>query len=628
MGDRNQTIFQKLSTAFGMGSPKTTAPSDPRTFTEPKKATYNYNSPISDKKFILKTDNEAEYQKEKLERQQQLYLIDQWSKVESELYQQAIYYETTRVASYYDFEAMEYTPEISTALDIFSEETTTPGDYGKTLNVYSESKRIKNVLENLFYNILDIPTNLPSWTRNTCKFGDNFIYLKVDREKGIVGCNQLPNVEIERKEFHPESVANNDIEQNKKVGVQFHWKNKSATYQSWEIAHFRLLGDDRRLPYGTSILEKARRIWKQLLLAEDAMLVYRTTRAPERRVFKVFVGNMNDQDVEAYVQQVANKFKRSPIVDKTTGQVDTRYNQLAVDQDFFIPVRDPNTPNPIDTLPGAQNLAEIADVEYIQKKLFAALRTPKAFIGFEETTGDGKNLALQDIRFARTVNRIQQAMIQELNKIAIIHLFILGFEDEIDNFTLTLNNPSRQADMMRIEAMKEKAMLYKDLVGDAGNGFGIMSMTRAKKEVFGDSEDEIKLDLEQQRLEKAAAIEFDKTGDVITHTGIFDNVDRLFGKSVEAIKASEEKPADEEGDSGGEDFGGSGGSLSGGFGGEDFGGEDFGGEDFGGEEPEELAEAKKIKNKPMLLENRISIDLRNTLDDLDKLIDNSDTLKE
>lgn len=539
------------------------------------------------------------------------------------------------------------TPEISAALDIFMEESTTPNDKGQILGVYSDSKRVKKVLENLFYNVLDINTNLPAWTRNTCKYGDNFVYLKLDRERGIVGCSQLPNIEIERREFHMDSIYKN-ITNEKNPGIQFNWKNKDLTFQSWEIAHFRLVGDDRRLPYGTSILEKARRIWKQLLLAEDAMLIYRTSRAPERRVFKVFVGNMDDDDVEAYVQKVANKFKRSMVVDPKTGQVDTRYNQLAVDQDFFIPVRDPNAPNPIDTLPGASNLAEITDVEYIQRKLFAAIRTPKAFLGFEDVAGDGKNLALKDIRFARTINRVQQSMIQELNKISIIHLYVLGFEDEIDNFTLTLNNPSTQADLMKIEALKEKSALYKDLVADAGNGFAVTSMTWAKKNVFGFSEDEIRLDLEQQRLEKAAANEMAKTTEVIIHTGIFDNIDKIFGKRADQ---EGQQPAGGEGapgGGGGGSFGGGlggdlGGDLGGGLGGDLGGGEGFpapgeeagapgglGGEtgtEEGGETPpapEEPKEEGYVRNgdyRPLLIENRISHDLSEMLNDLDDLID-------
>ena len=461
-------------------------------------------------------------------------MTNQWAKVENNLYSQAIYYEPSRLSSQYDYESMEYTPEISAALDIYAEESTTTNEDGFILQIYSESKRIKSVLADLFNNSLDINTNLPMWTRNTCKYGDNFVYLKLDPEKGVVGVQQLPTIEIERHEVGVTSRISVDITKEldkDKKALHFTWKNKNMEFQSWEIAHFRLLGDDRKLPYGTSMLEKARRIWKQLLLSEDAMLIYRTSRAPERRIFKVFVGNMNDDDVEAYVQRVANKFKREQVVDSKTGNVDMRFNQMAVDQDYFVPVRDPAAPSPIETLPGATNLSEIADIEYIQKKLLTALRVPKAFLGFEEVVGDGKNLSLQDIRFARTINRIQKSMIQELNKIAIVHLFLLGFEDELQNFTLGLSNPSTQADLLKIDVWKEKVLLYKDLVSDPGNGIQPTSSTWAKKHIFNWSDEEIRLDLQQQRIERAVGEELKATPTVITRTGIFDNIDKLYGNA-------------------------------------------------------------------------------------------------
>jgi hypothetical protein len=425
---------------------------------------------------------------------------------------------------------MEFTPEISAALDIYAEECTTIDQNGFMFQIYSESRRIKSILTDLFNNNLDINTNLPMWTRNTCKYGDNFIYLKLDPEKGVIGCMQLPIIEIERLESGMGAKSSDSETNPTKKHTKFKWKQKDLEFNIWEIAHFRLLGDDRRLPYGTSMLEKARRIWKQLLLSEDAMLIYRVSRAPERRIFKVFVGNMDDADVEPYIQRFANKFKRDQVVDHKTGNVDLRFNQMAVDQDYFVPVRDPAQQSPIETLAGAQNLSEIADIEYIQKKLLTALRVPKAFLGFEETVGDGKNLSLQDIRFARTINRIQKSMIQELNKIAIIHLFLLGFEDEISNFSLSLTNPSTQADLLKIDVWKEKVLLYKDMVADPGSGIAAVSQSWAKKHVLGFSDEEIKLDLQQQRIERAVGEELKKTAEVITHTGLFDNLDKLYGK--------------------------------------------------------------------------------------------------
>jgi hypothetical protein len=239
---------------------------------------------------------------------------------------------------------------------------------------------------------------------------------------------------------------------------------------------------------------------------------------------------MDDKDIEAYVQRVANKFKRDQVVDSRNGQVDMRYNQMAVDQDFFIPVRDAAQTSPIETLPGAQNLGEIADIEYIQKKMLAALRIPKAFLGFEEVVGDGKTLALMDIRFARTINRIQKSLVQELNKIALIHLYLLGLEDELNNFSLSLTNPSAQSDLLRIEQWKEKVQLYKDATSDQSQvGILPVSHTWAKKNILGMSDSEVMLDLQQQRLERAIGFELTNTQNVIKRSGVFDDVDSKYG---------------------------------------------------------------------------------------------------
>jgi hypothetical protein len=515
MADQNLTVFQKLTRMFGF--PGQTKPEQMPSF--------NFS-----KDELLKTDSREEYEKAMLQAQQSQYIADKFTKLDQSLYNQSVYYEPNRLAAYYDYESMEFTPEISAALDIYAEESTTLSEKGNILEIYSESDRVKSILEDLFVNKLDINTNLQMWTRGLCKYGDNFVYLKIDPEKGLIGCQQLPNIEIERIEGASAKTPNQKNEKTPSRELRFQWKNKDMEFQAWEIAHFRLLGDDRKLPYGTSMLDKIRRIWKQLLLAEDAMLIYRTSRAPERRVFKIFVGNMDDKDIEPYVQRVANKFKRDQIVDGRNGQVDMRYNQMAVDQDYFIPVRDPGQANPIETLPGAQNLGEIADIEYIQKKMLAALRIPKAFLGFEEVVGEGKSLALMDIRFARTINRIQKSVIQELNKIALVHLYLMGLEDELNNFSLSLTNPSAQSDLLRIETWKEKITLYKDATSDQSQvGILPVSHTWAKKNILGMSDSEVILDLQQQRLDRAMGFELTNTQNVIKRSGVFDEVDAKYG---------------------------------------------------------------------------------------------------
>lgn len=933
------TPFQKINTLFNKGVVK------------PISNTYK----IEDEE-LLKFDNKEDLEHEKLKRQQNHYLNNQWSKVEGVSVDKAFNVENTRLSSYTDFENMEFYPEIASALDTFMEECldgstiipflngdeltikeiyenditdfwvysvdlntnkitpskvekailkgtqkvvkvtldddteilctdnhkwlsydntwvetkdlingvplksnidkrevikveyhserevydlvnssvshnfavkcnngyiishncTTVNEKGDVINIYSDSERVKNILADLFNNRLSLHTTLPMWTRNVGKYGDNFLYLNLDTELGVKECKQLPNYEIVRSEagmlnqFKTGNVDNDEL--------SFTWRDEGVSFKAWQVVHFRLLGDDRKLPYGVSLLEKSRRIWKMLMMAEDAMLVYRITRAPERRVYKIYVGNIDEADVGQYVNEIANKFKRDPVIDPKTGQVDLKYKAAAVDQDFFIPVRNENAANPIDTLPGAclaldtkievfkkgslelseiierfnngeemwgysidpqsgkfmpgkitwagvtrrdtnvvkitldndetiictldhkfplkngdkveakdlqvndslfsfnreyehingyeidfekiydhyenefiminrlfyshkdiiktkgtlsndesieayrhanrfkkdkelltlfvdtllrnrrdpelvmekinskdhplhikfyemanqsndfvrrhnkkilleesvntflhkfkiknlnalshkvkyynhkiksveflsekidtgtitidgneelhdyhtfalsagvytynSNLDAIGDIEYLQNKLFTSLRVPKPFLGFDNTAGDGKNLALQDVRFSRTINRLQQSMLLGLNQIAILHLTLLGFDDEIDNFKLTLNNPSSQANMLRIEMLQSKLNAYKDAVSDGGNGFQPMSMSKAKKEILGMSDDEIRQDLLEQRLEKAAAAELDRTTDIIKRTKVFDKVDNIYG---------------------------------------------------------------------------------------------------
>jgi hypothetical protein len=314
--NKKLTVFQRLGQILG-----------PDTATKQQiKQTQKYSIGKGE---LLKTDNKAEFEQAKLQAQQSKYLGQVWKKVESGLFQQSMNYETTRIGSYSDFEAMEFYPTIAAALDVMMEESTTLNDKGKMLNVYSDSKRVKSILEDLFFNRLDLHTSLPMFTRNTCKYGDNFVYMNIDEKHGILGAKQMPNYEMERREtglfdmISGRELAHSE-EQTAGDKVKFFWRGRDIEFNSWQIAHFRLLGDDRRLPYGTSVLEKARRIWKQLILSEDSMLVYRVTRAPERRVYKIFVGNIDDADVEQYVNQIADRFKRMPITDPQTGQIDLR----------------------------------------------------------------------------------------------------------------------------------------------------------------------------------------------------------------------------------------------------------------------------------------------------------------
>ena len=336
--------------------------------------------------------------------------------------------------------------------------------------------------------------------------------------------------------------------------------------------------------HNCSYLNSARRHWRMLSLMEDMMLIYRLERSIERRVYKIFVGAIDDADVKAYVEDIANNFKRTPIIDPMTGQIDLRKNILDVSQDLFIPVRDQNAPTPIDTLAPAQNMTALDDIKFVQNKVLTALRIPKSFLNFEEESGDGKNLALMDVRFTRTVNKIQQAFLMELTKVASIHLYLLGFEDDLTNFSLSMNNPSTQAEQLEIENIQKKVSAARDAVSDPGNGLPIMSQTRALKEIMKWSDKDIKDNLEEIRLEKAIAAELEKTSQIIKRTGLFDVVDRMYGEP-----GAEYQDAQGGGQEGDEMGGGMPGGMGGGMPSGDFGAglEDLG--TPGGDEMGELA---------------------------------------
>ena len=527
---------------------------------------------------IFRTTDRDEYNRKKLELQQNKYLKDRWVKANVNLSVTAYAGLNNVKLMYRDADLMDAFPEIGAALEILSEESTITNSDGMVVNVYSKSERIKSILEDLFVNRLNIQLTAQMVIRAMCKYGNQFMLLDIDNKNGIKGWKQLPVFNVERIEngiqnpYGGASIAINGTNKNDAdLSTQFIWlddNNSQTPFRDWQVAHFRLLSNSLYLPYGVSFLNSARRHWRMLSLMEDMMLIYRLERSIERRVYKIYVGAIDDADVQAYVEEVANQFKRTPIIDPMTGQVDLRKNLLDVSQDLFIPVRDENAPTPIDTLSAAQNMTALDDIKFVQNKVFTALRIPKTFLNFEENAGDGKNLALLDIRFTRTINRVQQAFLMELTKIATIHLFLLGFGDELTNFTLSMNNPSTQAEGLEIENMQKKIDAVRDAVSDPGNGLPVMSQTRALKEIMKWSEKDIKENFEEIRLEKGIAAELEKTTQIIKKTGIFDKVDRIYGEPGAEYMDDQQQQGDE---MGGGDMGGGAPPMGGG--GADLGGD-------------------------------------------------------
>lgn len=558
----NLTIFQKLANAF-RGDNKDRVSSD--IITTP----YSHHN-LSNEVLFTTTDKD-EYERKLKSYQQQKFLTHRWQKASADNAMESLAGYTAVKLMYRDVDLMDGTPEIGTALDIISEESCPITSKGKMINVYSSSKRTKSILEDLFINRLHIYTDLPMIARHLVKYGNTYMLLNINKDNGIMGWTMLPVYEMDRIEnghlsSYGVSINNNNNTTNiKKNEVRFVWTghNEAQPYFNWEIAHFRLLNDSFFLPYGVSMLHKARRAWRMWSMMEDAMLIWRLDKAIERRVYKIYVGNINDEDVPAYVNEIANNFKRTQIIDPATGQIDLRKNFLDVSSDYFIPVRREDAPTPIDTLSAANSQVQMEDVEYMQNKMFAAMRVPKTFLNFQEAQGKGQNLSIMDIRFSRMINRIQQFLLMELYKIAMMHLYLMGLHDEIGNFTITLNNPSSQIEALELEELTKRLTAMQTALSDPGTGIPMMSMHKALRDIMKMSDSEIKDMLNEIRIEKAMAAELETTANIIKKTGIFDTVDRIYGDYEAMNNPQQPQNNNEEGGFG--EMGG-GGIAPGGFG--------------------------------------------------------------
>lgn len=591
MAENNQTIFQRLNSVF-RGSNRTSVANS--IVSSPTTAS-NYD------RVLFSTNDKNEYEKKLATLKQQKYLAYQWKKANADNSLESLAGYTAVKLMYRDVDLMDGSPEIGTALDIISEESCPITSNGKMLNVYSRSKRTKAILEDLFVNRLHIYTELPMIARHMVKYGNTFQLLNIDNENGVMGWMMMPVYEVDRIENGYGASYTVNVQTNSKeiepdeVRFVWHGHNGDNPYFNWNIAHFRLLNDSFFLPYGVSMLHKARRAWRMWSMMEDAMLIWTLDKAIERRVFKIYVGNIDDADVEAYVNQIANNFKRTQIIDPSTGQIDLRKNFLDVSSDYFIPVRREDAPNPIETLQAANGESQMDTLEYMQAKMLTAMRVPKSFLNFQEAQGKGQNLSFIDVRFARMINRIQQFLLMELNKIAMIHLYIMGLTDEIGNFTLTLNNPSTQIEAQELDDLSKRLNAMQVALADPGTGIPMMSMHKALRDIMKMSDSEIKDMFNEIRLEKAMAAELAATANIIKKTGMFDPVDRIYG-DYDAMNGNQQQVAagdeDEDGLGGGGGMGGLGGGLGGDMDGDgdidvDLGGPgDDGTGDIGGNEGE------------------------------------------
>lgn len=386
-------------------------------------------------------------------------------------------YPTQRIQLYTDYEMMDQDSIVASTLDILADETCLRNDMGEVLQIRSSDETIQKILYNLFYDVLNIEFNLWSWARNMCKYGDFYLKLEISEKFGVYnvipfssysiirleGINPLKPQEVKFKYDPTFATSQSPLGPTQMSPISLN-KDAKIEFDNFEMAHFRLLSDFNYLPYGRSFIEPARKIFKQLTLMEDAMLIHRIVRAPEKRTFFINVGNIPPNEVENFMQRTINKMKKTPYIDQQTGEYNLKYNMQNLLEDFYIPVRGGDATTRIETTKGLDYTA-IEDVQYLRDKLFAALKVPKAYFGFEKDLTGKATLAAEDIRFARTVERLQRILISELTKIALVHLYAQGYDgDTLTNFELSLTTPSIIYEQEKIALFKEKAALATELL--------------------------------------------------------------------------------------------------------------------------------------------------------------------
>ena len=396
-----------------------------------------------------------------------------------------------------DYESMDNDSIISAALDVYADESTLKNEFGDILEIKSGKKEIQQVLHNLFYDVLNIEFNLYPWIRMMCKYGDFYLHLKIVDKLGVVGASPLSPYAIARQEGidpqRPEAVEFlYDETYGGVTGAYGKTKNGNKIYENYEIAHFRLLQDTNFLPYGKSMIEQPRKTWKQLTLMEDAMMIHRIMRAPQKRAFKIDIGNIPPAEVDAYMQKVINKMKKVPYMDKQSGEYNMKFNIQNMIEDFYLPVRGGNSNTSIEDIGGLE-WTGVDDVEHLRNRMMAGLRVPKAFLGYDENVEGKATLAAEDVRFSRTIERIQRIFVSELTKIAIVHLYSQGYTDEeLVDFSLQLTNPSTIAEQEKLDVFDKKVSL-----ADAIKSNKMLSEDWIYDNIWKMSKDEVELEREK-----------------------------------------------------------------------------------------------------------------------------------
>lgn len=507
-------------------------------------------------------------------------LRDRFNRIRTSSYNQysrdfTLSYQASRIELFRDYDTMDMDPIIASALDIYADECVTKNELGEILVIHSSNDNIKQILYNLFYDILNIEFNMWSWTRNLVKYGDFYLKMYISPEYGVYMVEPISAYNVTR-------VENSDLTNKNYVKFQINLPEggRLEELENYQVAHFRMLSDSNFLPYGKSIIEGGRRVWKQLSLMEDAMLIHRVMRAPEKRIFKVDVGNIPPSEVDQYMQRLMDKMKKVPYIDEKTGDYNLRFNLQNMVEDFYLPVRGSDSGTSIEPLSGME-FNGIDDIEYLRNKMLAALKIPKAFLGYEEDLSGKATLASEDVRFAKTVNRVQRIMISELNKIAMVHLYAQGYKDaSLVDFTLELTNPSVIFEKEKIAIWQDKVNLSKDMMETK-----LFSKKWIYQNVFKISEEDV--DIQKNDLVEDAK-----------QTYRFKQIE---DEGIDPAKPFNKIKPEEGGEStggSGEMGGETGGETGGEAGGEAGGGGETGGEAGGGETPALTEKSLRTYKRP------------------------------
>jgi hypothetical protein len=476
-------------------------------------------------------------------------------------YESAAAFQGSRLQLFRDYDMMDNDPIISSVMDIYADESTVKDEFGQILSIRSKNEQIQDILHNLFYDILNVEFNLWPWVRNMVKYGDLFLFLDIDEKYGVVNAVPLSIYETIRVEGQD---PGNPFSVKFKIENDFLNLGKKEL-DNYEVAHFRLLSDTNFLPYGKAMIEGGRRIWKQLQLMEDAMLIHRIMRAPDKRKVLVDIGNIPPAEIDTHMQRIIDRMKKVPLMDPKTGDYNLRYNMMNITEDFYLPVRGKDSGTDITNLPGLQFNA-IEDIEYLRNKLMAAFKVPKSFLGYEEDTSGKASLAAQDVRFARTIERIQRIMVSELTKIAIIHLYVQGFTDEdLIDFELEMSSPSVIFEQEKLNLWKEKVQLAKDITDSKylSRDWVYHNILNVSLEEARDEEDKILKDVEWvSKVDAAAQPQQPQAGPEAgaepgaepAPEGEPEGEEPQKLDTVDAVLASLEEPTEEESDLGEEEL--------------------------------------------------------------------------